>query len=313
MTALLTACNVRVEFGPLVAVRDASFELAGGQLLGLIGPNGAGKTTLLRVLAGLHSPTRGRALVMGKPVLGEHELVRHHVGFGPDAPPAYEELTIQQFLEFIAAAYGLGCSEARERIDFWLEQLWLTEKRRVKIKHLSRGMRQRVTLARTFLPRPHVILLDEPLSGIDPAGRIQLRRVLGMLANQGCAMIVSSHILADLEEVATHIAIIEQGRLVHWSSVTALHERKDSRTTYRVTIAGGRSDQADRIASVDGVSEMHLDNDNGAYTFTYHSGDEAATGLLRELIRMDIAVASFVEVKVSLEDVYLEAGLKQVD
>jgi ABC-2 type transport system ATP-binding protein len=311
VTDLLRACNIRVEFGDLIAVRDVSFELAGGELLGLIGPNGAGKTTLLKVLAGLHAPTRGQAMVMQKPVLSEHEVVRRHVGFAPDTPPAYEELTIQQFLDFIAAAYDLKAQEAAERIDFWLEQLWLTEKRHSKIKTLSRGMLQRVTLARAFVPRPHVILLDEPLGGLDPAGRIQLRRVLSMLRSQGCAMIVSSHILADLEEVATHIAIIEQGSIVRWSAVDALHHREDKRISYRMTTNDGETDYSGVIAAFDGVEQ--LTRQERTYSFSYGCGEDAAAELLRGLIGRGVPVASFVEVKASLEDVYLRAGLKQVD
>ena len=311
MTTLLRADEIRVEFGALVAVRDVSFEIAGGQLLGLVGPNGAGKTTLLRVLAGLHAPTRGRAYIMGKPVLGEHEVVRHHVGFAPDAPPAYEELTIHQFLRFIASMYGLSAQEAEERIDFWLEQLWLTERRDTPIKHLSRGMRQRVTLARTFTPRPHVLLLDEPLFGLDPAGRIQLRGVLGMLRNQGCAMIVSSHILADLEEVATHIAIIEQGTITCWSETDAFRYNRKERRIYRLVTVDRHTDCARLLASIDGVTDLRRDGCN--YTFEYHADPHKAAALLRRLISSDVPVSSFTTVKRTLEEAYLQAGVKQVD
>lgn len=310
MTTLLSAQSVRVEFGPLVAVRKVSFDLNGGQLLGLVGPNGAGKTTLLRVLAGLHAPTSGRALIMGRPVLGEHEVVRHHVGFAPDSPPVYEELTIQRFLEFIGAAYGLDRDETHERIDFWLEHLWLEEKRGGKIKDLSRGMRQRVTLARTFLPRPHVVLLDEPLIGLDPAGRIQLRSVLGMLRDQGCAMIVSSHILTDLEEIATHIAIIEHGSVLRWSESSALHHHEAARRTYILTTLAEDSTRSILEAQPD-VS--HVRRDGRTFTFDFHADEKNAADLLKELLAAGVAVTSFAPTKTSLEEVYLRSGVKQVD
>ncbi len=311
MTVLLTASSIRVEFGPLVAVRDVSFEVSGGQLVGLVGPNGAGKTTLLRVLSGLHAPTRGDAHVMGKPVLGEHEVVRQHIGFAPDAPPAYEELTIDQFLRFIASAYGMSGEESEERIDFWLEHLWLTERRKSLVKHLSRGMRQRLTLARTFLPRPHVILLDEPLAGLDPAGRIELRRVLGMLRDQGCAMIVSSHILSDLEYVATHIAIIGQGSILRWSTTEALHHEQDERRTYRLTTLADSADATGVISSIEGVSDVR--QDGRAYTFDYHADEAAAVDLLRRLVDGKVPVLTFTQVRASLEEAYLRSGVKQVD
>ena len=311
MTTLAQAENVRVEFGPLVALRDVSFDLAGGQLLGLVGPNGAGKTTLLRVMAGLQSPTSGMARILGKPVLGEHEVVRHHVGFAPDTPPAYEDLTIIQFLRFIAGAYGLDRGESEERIDFWLEKLWLTDKRDAMIRTLSRGMRQRVTLARTFMPRPHVILLDEPLSGLDPAGRIQLRSVLGMLRDQGSALVVSSHILTDLEEVSTHIAIIEHGAILKWATAEAIHARADARRRYRVATTRRREECLAALKGMDGVSDVSAND--GAIEFDFASEDDRAAALLASLVSSGIPVISFTPLKTSLEDMYMRAGVRQVD
>jgi ABC-2 type transport system ATP-binding protein len=311
MPVLLRAEGIRVEFGTLVAVSDASFELQGEQLLGLVGPNGAGKTTLMRVLAGLHSPTRGAAYVMDRPVLGVDEIVRDQVGFAPDSPPAYEELTIQQFLEFIGGMYRLSRRETSERIDYWLEQLWLTDKRDTLVRNLSRGMRQRVTLARTFLPNPHVILLDEPLSGLDPAGRIQLRRVFSMLREQGCAMIVSSHILADLEEVSTHVAIIEHGRILRWNTTESLVHHDAARRTYRLTLADGAEDYSGKIAPLGGVSGLRREDRD--YFFEYDGEDRAAADLLRKLVELEVPVCSFSTVRMTLEDVYLRSGVKQVD
>ena len=308
---MLEADCVRVEFGPLVALDGVSFAVHGGDLVGLVGPNGAGKTTLLRVLAGLHAPTRGVARALGKPVLGEFEVVRHHIGFAPDSPPAYEELTIEQFLRFIAGSYRMDPTETQERIDFWLEQLWLMEKRGALIKHLSRGMRQRVTLARTFLPRPHVILLDEPLSGLDPAGRIQLRKVLSMLREQGCCMIVSSHILSDLEEVATHIAIIEHGRILRWSPTEELQHKHADRRLYRLATLAVQPEHAAILQQTPGITDLQA---NGfVYTFQFDADERAAAELLRDLVRGDVPVVSFHMVKTSLEDVYLRSGVKQVD
>ena len=311
MGVILSAKHVRVEFDALVAIHDISLELAGGELLGLIGPNGAGKTTLLRVLAGLQSPTSGRAFVLGKPVLGEHEVVRHHIGFAPDAPPAYEDLTIEQFLRFICRAYHMERSDMEERIDFWLEQLWLTEKRGTKVRHLSRGMRQRVTLARTFIPRPHVILLDEPLSGLDPAGRIQLRKVLTMLRHQGCAMVVSSHILSDLEEVSTHIAIIEQGRIRSQSATEDLHNTGASRRTYRLTAVQDGISYLEALSGLDGVTNLAFSD--RIYSFEYSAGESEAADLVKRIVGLGVPLTSFGEARTSLEEAYLQAGVKQVD
>lgn len=311
MAVLLCARNIRVEFGPLVAVDDISFELSAGELLGLVGPNGAGKTTLMRSVCGLQAPTCGTATVMARNVLGDDEVVRRHVSFAPDSPPAYEELTIDQFLQFVAGAYDLTSSETDERIDFWLEQLWLVDRRHTPIKNLSRGMRQRVTLARTFLPQPHVILLDEPLSGLDPAGRIQLRGVLTMLRQQGCALIVSSHILSDLEAVATHIAIIERGRLLRWTTTAALHQEGAVRRTYLLAVLPGRIDPAAVLNGIDDVTRVRTEGNT--FSFEFLAEDVAAARLLRQLVEAGVEVLSYTAVKTSLEEAYLRSGVKQVD
>ena len=167
--ALLETESVRVQFGKFVAVQDVSLSLATGHLLGLIGPNGAGKTTLLRAIAGLQPTASGRVRVLGED-LTPGAPVMAAVGFTPDTPPLYEEMTVRTFLRFVAKGYGLGAADVDARIGYWLERVWLAEKADQKIKGLSRGMRQRVGIARTLLPNPAVVLLDEPAAGLDPAG-----------------------------------------------------------------------------------------------------------------------------------------------
>src|SRR5215510_11349160 len=181
--ALLSIENLRVQFGRFLAVDDVSFELHGGQLLGMIGPNGAGKTTTLRSAAGLQPITTGRIRVLGHDVFREPESVGHHIGFTADNPALYDSITVEQHLGFIARCYGLSAELSQQRIDHWLEQVWLTDKRSSKIASLSRGMKQRLGVARTLIPNPNVVLLDEPASGLDPAGRVQFRRMLASLCD----------------------------------------------------------------------------------------------------------------------------------
>lgn len=310
MSLLIEANDIRVEFGKLVAVDDVSFTMSSGDLLGLIGPNGAGKTTLLRVLAGLQAPTSGTAKILGHDVLDESDHVRGQVGFSPDSPPAYEEMTVEQFLFFIADLNGIRGTEAHERIDYWLDQVWLEDKRSEKVKSLSRGMRQRVTIAQTLVPSPAVVLLDEPSSGLDPAGRIQLRQVIASLAEQGKAVIVSSHILADLEEFCTHIAIIERGGMLRYSHVDELAHDGVARCNYKMKIVGD-ADHTEALMAIDGVS--HILKRGIEYVVEYDIGDDAAALLLRQLVERRLGVVSFARIKESLEEVYLKTGVRQVD
>jgi ABC-2 type transport system ATP-binding protein len=195
---LLVAEQVRVSFGNFTAVRDVNLTLRGGELVGLIGPNGAGKTTLLRALAGIQPLTRGVVRLLGEIMTPSTQHLLAHIGFTPDTPAMYGELTVRDYLRFIAKGYDILGSEAEERIDFWLDKVWLSEKSNLKVKALSRGMTQRVGIARTLLPNPSLVLLDEPSAGLDPAGRVQFRNLLSNLREQGKALIVSSHIMLDM-------------------------------------------------------------------------------------------------------------------
>ncbi len=304
--------EVRVQFGSLVAVRDVTLDLRAGDLLGLIGPNGAGKTTLLRAVAGLQVLSAGRVSVLGEPVVPGAINVKRHIGFTPDTPAVYEQLPVRDYLRFIAKGYSLGSDEIDERIDFWLEQVWLTEKVDQKIGALSRGMRQRIGIARTLLPNPTVVLLDEPAAGLDPAGRVQFRQLLCSLRNQGKALIVSSHILADLNEYCTHIAIMAHGSIVQSGTVAEVAGAGDGeRCRYTMVLAGPVPDLADRLSHISGVEDVQLERESITIEFSRHRRDAAR--LLAELVRLGIPVASFSANAPDLEEAYLRTGIRQVD
>ncbi len=311
--ALLNVESLRVQFGPLVAVRDVSLSLPGSCLVGLIGPNGAGKTTLIRALAGLQTPTRGRIHILGERLVPGNIAALRHIGFTPDTPPAYEELSVRQFLRMIAKGYQLSPSDADERIDFWLEKVWLTDKSSVKVKQLSRGMRQRLGIARTLLPNPNVILLDEPAAGLDPAGRVQFRQLLMNLREQGKTLIVSSHILADMSEYCTHIAIMAAGAIVQFGTVAQVagHGASDGRCRYAITLAAPVGGLDRILANIEGIAEVQIDNQR--VSIEYFAESDRAAALLRELIARQIPVASFAPIAHGLEEAYLRTGIRQVD
>jgi ABC-2 type transport system ATP-binding protein len=244
-------------------------------------------------------------------VYRQSDDVRAHVAFAPDSPPAYEDLTIDEFLTFIGLSYNLSAREADERIGHWLDQLWLTDKRDEKIKNLSRGMRQRVTIARTLVPSPSVILLDEPTSGLDPAGRISLRKVIASLRDQGKAVIVSSHILADLEEFCTHIAIIERGKIIQYKHSTEVMGTSDGRRRYRIALAPGGPDITADLAHHPGVDQVTREGDE--YRFYFGVDPHQAAALLKSLVNHDFPVAVFEPFPESLEEAYLKIGVREVD
>ena len=310
---LLTIDSLRIQFDDLVAVRDVSMRLPGSCLVGLIGPNGAGKTTLIRALAGLQAPTRGTIDVLGERVMPGNIAALRHIGFTPDTPPAYEELTVRQFLQMIAKGYQIIGSDADERIDFWLEKVWLTDKVSVKVKQLSRGMRQRLGIARTLLPNPTLILLDEPAAGLDPAGRVQFRQLLMSLREQGKTLIVSSHILADMSEYCTHIAIMAGGQVVQFGTVAQVagHGVSDGRCRYTITLASPVARIEHVLAAIDGVRVVQADGER--ITVEYFIERDRAAALLRELVMQQIPIASFSTSTHGLEEAYLRTGIRQVD
>jgi ABC-2 type transport system ATP-binding protein len=289
-----------------------SLVLHGGQLLGLIGPNGAGKTTLLRAIVGLQPLTHGVVRILGEPLVPEADELRQHIGFTPDTPAVYEDLTVRTYLRAVARGYGLKEVEADERIDFWLEKVWLTEKATSKIKGLSRGMRQRIGIARTLLPNPSLIVLDEPAAGLDPAGRVQFRELLCMLREQGKALIVSSHILADMDEYCTHIAIMGGGRLLRFGTVAEVAEHHvNGRRKYAMTVAGPASQVVAVLTGIDALDEVQVDGDR--VTFRYPGEPARAAELLARLVKDGLPVASFTSDAPRLEEAYLKTVTRQGD
>ncbi|MGA2439676.1 MAG: ABC transporter ATP-binding protein [Tepidisphaeraceae bacterium] len=308
---LLSIESACVSFGSLHAVQDVSLNLRGGNLLGLIGPNGAGKTTLMRAAVGLQPMRNGSVRILDTPLNGNRDILRH-VGFTPDTPPMYDNLTVRQFLQFIGMGYDLSSAEIAERIGFWLEKVWLSEKADQKIKQLSRGMRQRVGIARTLLPNPSVILLDEPAAGLDPAGRAQFRQLLANLRDQGKAMIVSSHILSDMDEYCTHIAIMSAGRLTRIGTVAEFAQAAaGNRCRYTVLLARPIPRLAAMVENIQGVCQVVADGDR--LILEYDVGREAAAALLAQLFNLRVPVAGFTANSASLEEAYLRSQTRQVD
>jgi ABC-2 type transport system ATP-binding protein len=208
--------------------------------------------------------------------------------------------------------YGLSSADARERIDFWLEKVWLAEKANSKIKDLSRGMRQRIGIARTLLSNPSLILLDEPAAGLDPAGRVQFRRLLVSLREQGKTLIVSSHILADMPEYCTQIGIMGHGKLVRFGTVAEVAGHADgARRRYTIQLARASAHVGRVLSELAGVSDVDVQRDTVVCEFG-SSRDDAAQ-LLHHLVMHRIPVSSFTPHAPDLEEAYLRTGIRQVE
>ncbi|HVR85559.1 MAG TPA: ABC transporter ATP-binding protein [Planctomycetota bacterium] len=202
-------------YGTHPALRGVTLEIEAGDMFGLIGPNGAGKTTLIRILATLLQPSAGSATVNGHDVTRNAQAVRREIGYMPDFFGVYEELKVREYLEFFAATYGIRGPKRKVTVDGVLELTDLTAKKDVLISSLSRGMQQRLGLARVLVHDPKVLFLDEPASGLDPRARIEIRALLKELRNMGKTILISSHILADLADLCNKIGLIERGKLLY--------------------------------------------------------------------------------------------------
>jgi len=233
---MISLRNVNVLYGSLKALDDLTLELPAGEVFGFIGPNGAGKSTTMKVLACLLRPTSGEARVDGRSVTAEPDAIRRIIGYMPDFLGVYDDLTVDEYLQFFASAFDVPRGKRRALIDGVLELTDLTEKRHAMVDSLSRGMQQRLGVARVLVHDPKVLLLDEPASGLDPRARIEMRALLGELRQMGKTIIVSSHILSELGEMCTSIGIIERGKLLYAGSLKDAFARATHGSAERISI-----------------------------------------------------------------------------
>jgi ABC-2 type transport system ATP-binding protein len=302
--------DLRVDYDNVCAVRDLSLEVAPGEVCGLIGPNGAGKTTTMRAMIGLIEPTYGEINVMGVDVREHPQDVCRLVGFMPDFPPVYEDLLVWEFLDLFAASYGMPRQRRPYEVGRHLEMVGLAEKRNALVVELSRGMRQRLMLAKTLIPEPRALLLDEPASGVDPQGRIDLKNILRRLGDEGKTVLISSHILAEMNEFCTSVVIMERGSVVVNGRIDEVNRQVMGHTLLAVEVLG----EVERLYAVIGADPRAgaIESKNGAYEFRYDGDARAASELLATLVGQGVPVASFVRRKDNLEDLFLKVGSREL-
>src|SRR5512136_3129523 len=254
-------------FGNLVAVSNLDLRIEAGDIFGFIGPNGAGKTTTMRILVTLLEPTSGEAFIDGLNVSKKGKEVRRRVGYMPDFMGVYDDLKVFEYLEFFAAAFGIEYAKRKAIVDGVLELTDLVSKQDALVDSLSRGMQQRLGLARVLIHDPKVLILDEPASGLDPRARIEMRELLRELKRMGKTIMISSHILSELEEICDCIGIIERGKLVFSGTMDEIRPRLGIQSKMRVKIIGDEDKAVELLSVLPQISDVQLSGDYICVTF----------------------------------------------
>ena len=295
-----------------IAVNEVDLKIKSGEVYGLIGPNGAGKTTLIRMLAAAEQPTKGEIYINGDRLLRDdsNPIQKKRLGYLPDDFPLYDDLTVWDYLEYFARLYNLKPSFRRHRLMEVLELVQLENKRKSIISTLSRGMKQRLSLARTIIHEPILLLLDEPVSGLDPLARQQFRQIIKVLQEAGMTILISSHVLSDLAELCTSVGIMELGFLVESASLEKLYQRLSRQQIILSTLGKMEVlEQALRQNSFVETWEMIPQSNRLKVNFTGEERDCA--DLLRSLILADIPVTEFHCTQEDLETIFLKLGHQQ--
>jgi ABC-2 type transport system ATP-binding protein len=317
--SLLQVKALRRDYGALRAVDNVTFELEAGTVLGFIGPNGAGKSTTMRIIATLDTPTSGEVLLDGKSLVDSPDVARPLIGYMPDRYGTYDDVTVWEFLDFFARAYGLKGAARTRRVESVMEFAGLHPLKDKLTSALSKGMKQRVALGRTLLHDPKLLILDEPADGLDPRARIELRELLRALADQGKAVLISSHILTELAEICDTCAIIEQGKLLATGKVADLLAQSQTAAGTELTLrlavgAEGEAayERAERVvleqprvgqvSREPGQLRVRLELEPGA---TRAQVDEAAARLLAALVGAGVPVCAFSHRELNLEDAFM--------
>lgn len=299
---MLRVEGLQKSYGSFQAVKDVSFTIERGAIFGFVGPNGAGKTTTMKVVATLLRPTAGKVFIGDVDVVREPARARQHLGYMPDFFGVYDDLKVWEYMEFYADCHEVP-QKGRERlIGDLLELVNLSHKKDDYVDSLSRGMKQRLCLARCLVHDPELLILDEPASGLDPRARVEMREILQELAGMGKTILISSHILAELSEMCTHIGIISDGRMVAAGPVDQVQREAGTRVIEVRT--AGEVEAAMAVArNQAGVRDVRAEN--GGFRVVLEGEDEAAVRLLAGLVQAGVPVLHFAEAKSKLEDVFL--------
>lgn len=297
--------NLRKEFGKTVAVDNISFAFDSGHVFGFVGPNGAGKTTTMRIIATIEEPTDGDVLLNGVSVREQPELARQAVGYVPDSLPAHADITVHEYLDFYARAYGLRGRKRTQAVEAIEEFTNVTGIRHKHLKALSKGMKQRVSLGRALVYDPDVLILDEPAAGLDPRARVELRELLGLLAERRKAILISSHILTELTEICNGVVIIERGKLLETGTIEDVLKKSSPRRTVAIRLL--HPEQGPLLLK-ELLQTPFVENARVAgpeVHFELNGDETAACDILARLIAHQFRIIEFRQTKADLEDIFM--------
>jgi ABC-2 type transport system ATP-binding protein len=308
MTSIVRTSGLVKRYPGTLAVAGLDLDVEEGEIYGLVGPNGAGKTTTLRILATLLTATSGYAEVAGIDVRRNPDAARRVLGFMPDVFGVYDDMKVWEYLDFFARCYGIPAARRRQMVGDLLDLVDLGSKRDAYVQGLSRGMQQRLCLAHTLVHDPKVLLLDEPASGLDPRARVELRELLRELRSLGKTILISSHILPELEELCTSVAIVDHGQVLAHGRVADIEKRLRYGAVLRIRVLGDADAveaARDHFAADPRVASATL-LDDGQIELGFRGDDDESAALLARAVAAGIRVASFARAASDLEELFLQ-------
>ncbi len=301
--------NLTKKYGSFTAVENLSFTVENGCIYGLLGPNGAGKSTTMNIMTGCLASSDGQVLIDGKDIFEDETEAKKKIGYLPEIPPLYPDMTVTEYLKFVGRAKGLKGDDLKKAADESCEKTGLTEKKQSLIKNLSKGFKQRVGIAQAIIAKPDVVILDEPTVGLDPIQITEIRDLIRELGKEH-TVIISSHILSEISTMCDHILIISRGRLVASDTPDALYEKFASKSKLDIVIKGGRDTAAKILSSIPSVKSVTVtksadENAGDKYVLLTENGEDVRENVFASLKDADCSVLEMKLVTPTLEDVFI--------